>query len=279
MAQVFRTTCRITLTETGVGGVLRLWPPTLWDWAWTAARERLSSLFHGRYAMRDTTALDRQFSDTVWLIVGGLRSGYSLPQTFEVLATDAPEPTRRIFQRIVDALQDEQPIEKVLDAAHQQWPSPHLKRIIQTILNHRKTGGNLATQIDALYGEIREQAGSDEAMYPAMREQAYQLGRPLPDYARPKTTWDTPPPLPDAENTTVYDVDGTPVATADYVYHDARIFVLVAGETRWQTWIKTAPGRLGELGYRPLVVSRHLAEAGIHEVAAYVREAFPDILA
>jgi hypothetical protein len=162
-----------------------------------------------------------------------------------------------------------------------------LRRIIQAILNHRKTGADLATQIDVLYGEIREQAGSDEAMYPAMRAQAYQLGRPLPDYARPKTTCDTRPPLPDAENTTVYDADGTPVATADYIYHDAKILVLVAGGTRWQTWIKAiqdgsqterSAHRLGELGYRPLVVSRHVAEGGIQEVAAYVREAFPDIL-
>jgi hypothetical protein len=45
MAQVFRTTCRAVYQAAGVGGVVRLWLPTLWDWAWSAAVERFSSLF------------------------------------------------------------------------------------------------------------------------------------------------------------------------------------------------------------------------------------------
>ena len=45
MAQVFRTCCRLTYRASGAGGVARLWLPTLWDWAWSALRERFSSLF------------------------------------------------------------------------------------------------------------------------------------------------------------------------------------------------------------------------------------------
>jgi hypothetical protein len=45
MAQVFRTCCRTAYNTAGAGGVVRLWLPTLWDWAWSAAGERFSSLF------------------------------------------------------------------------------------------------------------------------------------------------------------------------------------------------------------------------------------------
>jgi len=45
MAQVFRTSCRASYRTSGAGGVVRLWLPTLWDWVWTAARERFSDLF------------------------------------------------------------------------------------------------------------------------------------------------------------------------------------------------------------------------------------------
>jgi hypothetical protein len=45
MAQVFRTCCRASYNASGARGVLRLWLPTLWDWAWSAAGERFSSLF------------------------------------------------------------------------------------------------------------------------------------------------------------------------------------------------------------------------------------------
>jgi hypothetical protein len=45
MAQVFRTCCRSSYDSSGVSGVLRLWLPTLWDWARSMASERCSSLF------------------------------------------------------------------------------------------------------------------------------------------------------------------------------------------------------------------------------------------
>jgi hypothetical protein len=44
MAQVFRTCCRVSYDASGVRGVLRVWLLTLGDWAWSAARERFSSL-------------------------------------------------------------------------------------------------------------------------------------------------------------------------------------------------------------------------------------------
>ena len=59
MAQVFRTCCHASYRLSGARGVLRLWLPTLWDWAWTATRERFSSLFR-RSMMNDTAAFDRQ---------------------------------------------------------------------------------------------------------------------------------------------------------------------------------------------------------------------------
>jgi hypothetical protein len=45
MAQVFRTCCRQSYSSSGAGGLLRLWMPALWDWAWSAAGEWFSSLF------------------------------------------------------------------------------------------------------------------------------------------------------------------------------------------------------------------------------------------
>jgi hypothetical protein len=45
MAQVFRTCCRVSYNSSGARGVLRLWLPTLWDWAWSALSERFSGLF------------------------------------------------------------------------------------------------------------------------------------------------------------------------------------------------------------------------------------------
>jgi hypothetical protein len=53
MAQVFRTCCHASYDSSRVSGVLRLWLPTLWDWAWSAASERFSCLFR-RFRVNDT---------------------------------------------------------------------------------------------------------------------------------------------------------------------------------------------------------------------------------
>jgi len=229
--------------------------------------------------MGDTTTLDRQLGDVVWLLVGGLRSAYNLEQCFEAIAADAPEPAANVFRQLLDNLASGQTMEEAWEGVRAEWPSPHIERIIERLQEHRQAGGNLAVMLAPLGQEIREQAGSDEAVYPAMRKQAYALGRPLPDYARPKMNRDAPPPLPDAEDTAVYDEDGALLATADYLYRQARVFVLTAGSSRWQTWLQAGPARqrLHELGYRTLVVRQDLAQAGIQEVAAYVQEAYPDI--
>ena len=45
MFQVFRANCREAHRATGNSGVLRLWPPILWDWILTAAREQISNIW------------------------------------------------------------------------------------------------------------------------------------------------------------------------------------------------------------------------------------------
>jgi hypothetical protein len=56
MAQVLRTSCQIAYHALGAGGVLRLWPGLLWDWAWSAADERFASLMN---ASRLKDSVDR----------------------------------------------------------------------------------------------------------------------------------------------------------------------------------------------------------------------------
>lgn len=185
MAQVFRTCCWIAYRAAGFGGVLGLWPPTLWDWAWTATRERILSLFSGRYDMGDTLALNRQLGDMVWSIVVALRSGYSLRQSLEVIAQEGPEPTAGMCRRLIQDLDKGLSFDQAWADLKATWPSPYLTRIVETLQEHRQVGGNLATLLDPLVQEIRQAAGSDGAFYPAMREQARQLGARLPEYARP----------------------------------------------------------------------------------------------
>jgi hypothetical protein len=55
MAQVYRTCCRAAYASSGVSGVLLLWLPTLWDWAWSVVGEWVSSVLM-RLNMKDSLA-------------------------------------------------------------------------------------------------------------------------------------------------------------------------------------------------------------------------------
>jgi hypothetical protein len=183
MAQVFRSSCRASYRTCGAGGVARLWLPTLWDWAWSAARERFSSLFR-RSRMNDTLAFDRQMGDLVWSLMTGLFAGYSLPQVIEAISLSAPEPTASAFKRLHADLTAGLPLEQGLANLLKAVPSQHLGQVIAVIEEQRKTGGNLAWLLEPLVDGILKQVPSDGSFYPAMRREAAQLGAQVPERAR-----------------------------------------------------------------------------------------------
>jgi hypothetical protein len=180
MAQVFRTCCRASFQASGSAGVARLWFPTLWDWAWSAARERFSSVFR-RSAMNDTLSFDRQLGDLVWSIATALRAAYDLPQVIEAISKTAPEPTAGALKRLHADLNAGLSLEQGLANLQKAVPSERLGQVIAVIQEQRKTGGYLGNMLLPLADSILEQVPSDGAFYPAMRREAKDLGAPLPE--------------------------------------------------------------------------------------------------
>ena len=180
MGQVFRSICLDAYRQAGAGGVLRLWLPVLWDWAWTAAYQWLTHLKR-RDAM--TEALDRQLGDMIWSISCGLRAGYNIRQVFEALAAEAPEPAASAARRFLEEI-EKGGYEAALRAWKESLSSPILARLASLMEQQRQTGGNLADLIDPLGEEVLRECGSDPAFYEAMRRQAEQLGASVPERAR-----------------------------------------------------------------------------------------------
>jgi hypothetical protein len=183
MAQVFHTCCRAAYQVAGTGGVGRLWLPTLWDWAWSAARERFSSIFR-RSVMNDTLSFDRQLGDLVWSLATGLFAGYSLTQVIEAISIEAPEPTASVLKRLHDDLEAGLSLDQGLANLQKAVPSQHLDRVIAAIREQQKTGGNLGWLLIPLVDEILAQVPSDGSFYPAMRREAKQLGAQVPERAQ-----------------------------------------------------------------------------------------------
>jgi len=131
-----------------------------------------------------TTSLDRQLSDFVYMLGMALRAGYSLRQVLGTMVDRAPEPTASVCKGLVTDLEAGCTYDEAFAHMQEAWPSPYLAQIVKTIVRHQQIGGNLADQLDPLVEQIYRAVGTDEALYPEMRNLASAVEGPLPDRVR-----------------------------------------------------------------------------------------------
>jgi tight adherence protein B len=99
---------------------------------------------------------ETQLPDTLGLWVNALRSGYSVMQSMEAVAKDAPEPTRTEFRRVVQEVQ--LGIDSSDSLAHllERVESADLDLVVTAVNIQREVGGNLAEILEVISGTIRE---------------------------------------------------------------------------------------------------------------------------
>jgi Flp pilus assembly protein TadB len=160
MAQVFRDVCRDTVGNAGIWGLVCLWPVSLWDVLLHAAQEHLYQALR-RSENLDTKLFDQQLGSTVKSMTTLLRAGYSVLQAFDMIATQSPEPVSSTFKRVLDEIQAGKPAPDALADLKTRVNSPHLTQVVDTMLQQRQTGGNLADQLDPIASAISQAVGED----------------------------------------------------------------------------------------------------------------------
>lgn len=116
-----------------------------------ASRKALSWLTGRRQA-----AFADQLSDTLQLMAGSLRAGYSLLQAVDAVAKEAESPTRDEFQRLLVENRLGRDLHETLAAMAERTGSEDFRWIIEAIEIHREVGGNLADVLDKVSATIRE---------------------------------------------------------------------------------------------------------------------------
>lgn len=99
---------------------------------------------------------ENQLPDTLGLWVNALRSGYSVLQSMEAIARDAPEPTSTEFKRVVQEVQLGIDMEDALAHLLNRVESEDLDLVITAVNIQREVGGNLAEILDVISHTIRE---------------------------------------------------------------------------------------------------------------------------
>ena len=117
---------------------------------------QIPRIYLGMAASRRMNAFDSQLSDTLNLWVNALRSGYSVLQGMEAIATELPPPVSREFERVVQEVRLGLGMEEALNNMYNRVPSEDLDLVITAVNIQREVGGNLAEILDTISYTIRE---------------------------------------------------------------------------------------------------------------------------
>ena len=93
---------------------------------------------------------ESQLPDTLNLLAGSMRAGFSFVQGLEAVAEEATEPTRGELQRVFTEARLGRPIEEALDDTAKRMESRDLEWAVMAIRIQREVGGNLAELLDTV---------------------------------------------------------------------------------------------------------------------------------
>ena len=117
---------------------------------------RIPRFYIRTMAKKRMNTFDAQLSDTLNLWVNALRSGYSVLQSMEAIATELPAPVSAEFERVVQEVRLGLSVEQALANMYRRVPSEDLDLVITAVNIQREVGGNLAEVLDTISFTIRE---------------------------------------------------------------------------------------------------------------------------
>jgi tight adherence protein B len=109
-------------------------------------------------AQRQRKAFEEQLADNVQVIASAMRAGHSFVGALSVVTEEAPEPSRREFQRVVHDERLGKPIEEAFTDAARRMRNDELDHVGLVARLQTQTGGNTAEVLDQLVDTLRSRA-------------------------------------------------------------------------------------------------------------------------
>ena len=107
-------------------------------------------------ASRRLRAFENQLVTTLNLWVNAIRSGYSVLQAMEAIATELQAPVSIEFERVVQEVRLGLSVPQALENMLRRVPSDDLDLVVTAVKIQREVGGNLAEILDTISFTIRE---------------------------------------------------------------------------------------------------------------------------
>jgi len=101
-------------------------------------------------------AFERQLPDTLSLLAGSMRAGFSFMQGLEAVAQEIAPPMRRELQRVFTEVRLGRPVEDALGEAAERMKSRDLAWAVMAVQIQREVGGNLAVLLDTVADTMKK---------------------------------------------------------------------------------------------------------------------------
>ena len=116
----------------------------------------LPQFYLSNAARRRLRAFEDQLVTTLNLWVNAIRSGYSVLQSMEAIATELQPPVSVEFERVVQEVRLGLSVPQALENMLRRVPSDDLDLVVTAVKIQREVGGNLAEILDIISFTIRE---------------------------------------------------------------------------------------------------------------------------
>ncbi len=100
--------------------------------------------------------IHQQLPDTLDLIAGSLKAGYSFLQSLKMVVEETSPPIQEQFQKVILEARLGLPLDKALDNLTMRVDSENLEWTIMAVKIQKEVGGNLAEVLETLASTIRE---------------------------------------------------------------------------------------------------------------------------
>jgi tight adherence protein B len=101
---------------------------------------------------------EEQLSDTIQMLIGGLRVGHSVIRSIEAASQEADAPTSEELARIVNETRIGKDARVAIEDAADRMDSEDFRWIAQAVQINREVGGDLAEVLEQVAGTIRERS-------------------------------------------------------------------------------------------------------------------------
>ncbi|MET4621490.1 tight adherence protein B [Arthrobacter sp. 2762] len=101
---------------------------------------------------------EAQLTDTIQMLIGGLRVGHSIMRSFEAAAQESQAPASEELARIVNEVRIGKDARQAIEDCSERMDSEDFRWIGQAIQINREVGGDLAEVLEQVAGTIRERS-------------------------------------------------------------------------------------------------------------------------